>query len=307
VGLVVAGLLIGGCAGPKPSPQPSPGARDARAGVELTWWVVDELPASTPEAVAAGPAPGFSQVMAAYERRSVPVPWPTLEAWRGCGMRVISVPVGELDGLRRRLNIIGPTQQQWLGEVPRWTEAARSGALRGRATVQMDNGLLTLEPGTVRLLLRAWSAPGDTTPDASGTAGALQLEMVPQLVPPAGPGRLSLTPNGSTAAREGDGVVFSRLTLEASLTGAEALLIIPERPDAAWSGEPARDDPAPPPDGRSGKGPAPLGPAEPPAPTLGELLFENLSIAQGRRPRMILVITPNVRGEYRLTLAAAAR
>lgn len=304
--LAAIAATVSGCASRPATMTPaSPGTREVRAGIELAWWVVDEFPADTDAAKADGPMPGFSQVMSGYEKRPTPVAWRTLEAWRGCGLRVVAVPTAEVDSLRRRLNIVGPTQQQWLGEVPRWTEAARSPSLDAPTLVQMDNGPLQLDPGTVRLLLRAWAAPGPMPegPPADGarTSTVLQLEIVPQVVPRPTPGVLGLSLH-ARPQREREGVVFSRLTLEASLAGDESLLILPERPEAEWSGE---SESAAATDSTGVFAGAPrFGPPEPPLRTLGDLLMGELSIARGRKPRMILVLTPSVPGEYRLTLVA---
>lgn len=288
--VLAAGGLTGCSSAPKPVPA-SPDSRSQQSGLELTWWLVEELPQSD----AAGLAPSLTQVLAEYEKHASPIPWRTLETWRACGMRVLSVPATELDALRSRLHITAPLQQQWLGEVPRWTQAAQA-AVAGGSTVRLDNGPLTLEPGTLRLLVRAWTAPARLVgPQAAGEPAVLQLEMVPQFVP---------RPDESFAAqlhraeevrptREQEGVAFTRLSLQATLTGDDALIIVPEAPEIAWTAPEPKEDAAEAP-------PSLLGPPVPATPTLGEVLLSGRDSPEQRRTRMILVLTPAVPPEYRL-------
>jgi hypothetical protein len=249
--------------------------RGAAPGVELAWWIVDE----------GGPGtPALNAALEPYAKRPVPVPWQTVDLWHANGLRLLAVPVGEADALRAKVHLVGPLQSQWLGQATKWTEIARGPRVDGPFTLALDNGPLTLRRGDLRLLLRCWVAPARSVEDAAAPAprGALQVEIVPQFVPDAPPPTLSL-PGGAPA----DGprpLTLSRLTLETSLLGDEALLIVPE-------GE-AMLDPAP----IAGK----KGPADAALPTLGETLLAPSNPSLNRRARVILVLVPVAPAGYRL-------
>ncbi|MDX2131972.1 MAG: hypothetical protein SFY69_07970 [Planctomycetota bacterium] len=292
--LACAGLGLGGCASrERPDPVLSAGSQAETAGVEVSWWLVEEQPA-------APGAPSAREVFASLERRTPPIDWRALEVWRANGMRVLAVPAAELSRVRAQLGVSGPAQSQWLGEVTVWTEVARSPEGR-RSTVWLDNGALTLRDGRLSLALRCWFAPDRPTDGAASTQpGVLEVELVPRFVPaaddatrlrapaPRGGGEADGTPGVAGAAP----IVFDRLRLGASMRGGDALLVVAEAPETDWQGPP----------GNAGEpGARPLGPPVPGAPTLGEHLLGSAgSAGSGRRTRLVLVITPSVPGVFRM-------
>jgi hypothetical protein len=268
------------------------GGQLAAPGVRVIVAQVDDLPSTGSEAAREGPVPSLAMLLAKYENEPSLVNSSTVKAWRGCGLRIVTVPKADVDALQKSLNVVGPLENRWLGEVPQWVEVAHSPEIALPVTMRLDNGPLTVSQGTLRLLLRAWIAPvaGD-----EATRGVLQLEMVPDFNPPREQNALIF----NTVDRvEAAPIPFWRLQLQAALDGDQALLIVPEEPDVNWgNGEsPAAADAKP---GVMPKPKDPLGPSAPPAPTLGELLLDRMQ-TNGRRTRTVMLLTAQVPGEYRL-------
>lgn len=203
------------------------------------------------------------------------------EAWRSCGLRVIEVPVEELPGLHARL-ATGPEQRMWLGQTVQWSPAY-SAAETGRSTgVRMPEGELLLEPGVLRLLVRAWVERGVSAGGAGG-AGAewrrLRVDVLPQNRERF-EGALTLDPVDPTKPLE-TGLVFERLRSTWMSDGSRALLLAPAPPEEDWQAlarvvGPLED------------GGVRVGPFGAPLPTLGESL-----LGTGREGfRIVLVLIP---------------
>jgi hypothetical protein len=294
---------VAGCAHHKPKPPPtSAGERGPAVGIDLCWFIVDDDPfddnLKTGEARRAFPANSrpLAEVMSEYANRVIPVTPATRALWRANGLRLISVPRREFDRVKDSLRLVGAVQQQQVGESARWLDVAPSPSWADNESVMMDDGPVTLGPGRLRVLLRCWAAPASTLANAEisadparrletgAVAGAIQLEMVPQHVGKASREDIAalLKPKPRI---EDEGVMFSRLLLEASLTNDDLLLVVPERPDAEWrpQGGVASDAP----------GAHPMGPAVPSAPTLGELMLTDQASGGHRNARMVLVIAPS--------------
>jgi len=278
---ILAALLavVGGCASApatRESPAVSPGARAQETGLEVSWWVIDDAPA--------GETPA-REVFAELAQRSVPVAWTTVDAWRANGLRLYSVPVGEVDALRARFHLAGPTQSQWLGEAPRWRDLARSQPIRAPLAIGLDDGPIVLQNGHLRLAVRCWTAPSRIQVEAGSASRVLsviQLECVPQHLPEPerAPAFVLPSPDGKRPAPP-EPFTFSRLTLSTALLGDEAIIIVPEAPEA----DPAQRT---------------LGPTPPSPPTLGEAILMDPAADRARRTRVVIVLTPNVAPEFKL-------
>jgi hypothetical protein len=283
----------------------NPGDRGRGIGLEVACWIVDDTPGRddprsgvSTRLATEGTVP-LVEALTGYMGRPVPLPEETKRAWRDNGFRVIAVPVADIDRIRGRLRLVGPVYQQWLGEVTTWSEAVKGPAWKGHQFLQMDNGPLRLDSGALRMLARAWLAPGN-----GGSAPALQVQLLPQHqdVFRAQAEAISLSSPTPRAGRESQGLVFSRLLLETALDGSDALVIVPESPGVDWS------DPAPPPvepDVADAEVPrdlsppvlidtAGIGPPIPSAPSIGEVMLTDLTSDARRGARIILVIIPNV-------------
>ncbi len=319
--------LLPGCASPAPSPKTphpaSPAVRGADSGLELRWWVLPD------------DGDVIARALAAYEDRPTPADGAGREVWRANGLRLISVPTADLPALQARFQQLrsqvlindlraagiaeadlarvaatmapaaATTQEQWLGEVPRWTDAVRGpqmGPGTGRGTViKMDVGPLALGAGRLRLLLRAWTVPTALTSDHA--AAGLRVELAPQfeqsrtipterdigLLPP--------------LAVEEQGLILSRLVLSMTLDGTESLLIVADRPDTDWAAI-ASGAPLP--------SPAPatvFGPPTPDGITLGEAMLSSDPSPRpdgtGQAPRgptkAVVVLVPRVRDRFVLS------
>jgi hypothetical protein len=299
------------CAHKKPAPTASPGERGPATGVSLYTMVIDDDPFD--DHLAVGEAPRrlarntkpMAEVLSDYANRVIPVTPATRALWRANGLRLISVPRKDLDYLKETLRLVGPVEQQGVVESVTWKPAARSPGWDQTQSVSLDDGPLPLAPGHVRLLLRCWVAPASalaTTQiasdpsrrlDSGSIAGAIQLELVPQQVSRAGRSEFAaaLEPRPTI---EAEGVILTRLLLEASLTTDDLLLIIPERPDAEW-----RTHDAPP----VVPGSHPLGPPVPTPPTLGEMMLTDMATGGHRNLRRILIIAPSPPRKYNLLAA----
>ncbi|CAG0997823.1 hypothetical protein PHYC_02677 [Phycisphaerales bacterium] len=286
---VFGALLVSGCATnsqPKSGPA-SPVVRESMPGVEISWWIVDDAPAEG--------QPPLGETLAELSKRSVPVSWETLDAWRAGGLRVLAVPMEELDATRAKVHLVGPLQSQWLGEAARWTDVARSTPASGSFTVSLDNGPITLRDGRLGLSLRCWTTP-DPAPISADPAktdrmlAVLTVEIVPRYLP-APPDETALRLPGTDTPTPAP-LPFDRLRLGAILRGDEALLIVPESPDTEWA------SPLPPPE-REPVVPH-LGPQVPAAPNLGEALLTDLGAVVGRRARVFVVIQPSVPRQFRI-------
>lgn len=188
-----------------------------------------------------------------------PVDQATLAAWRANGIEVIGVPVERIAALESVLTKVGFRQSQDMGETPKWTEVAKGPEWQGDQRLVLDNGPVTLGPGRMRMLLRTWVVPGQSTlPKASDDVevvtgvdagdgaraganaemvpGAVRVEMAPQHME-ASASRTSLADllkpqdaaQGSDGRGEGAaraGLILSRLTAAATLNGDMALLVL---------------------------------------------------------------------------------
>ncbi len=223
----------------KHTPPPvSPGERAVAEGLDAAWWIVDD---SNHDRTTFESLP---QALLPYLKRPTGLSDEEQLAWRANGLRVIAVPVDDLDALHDRLRTSGKAREQFLGIVSEWTSLGSGHPFASPWMLKLDNGPLDLPPGQVRLLCRAWIVPDepplDPSPknviDASGMAAALHLELLPQHQE-ASSTRESLAQAYGLNKRptiEGAGLTLPRLALSLNSKGKDALLIVPELPDVEW-------------------------------------------------------------------------
>jgi hypothetical protein len=220
----------------------------------------------------------------------VPVPDDLRTRWRDSGFRLVAVPVAEVDRIVGAARLVGQVQRQWLGEVPDWTDTIRGPALREPTGVSLHDGVLILQPGRLRLPIRAWIVPV-RTPDPAGAAAALHVEIAPRLDPYIPErDRLRAVVGGEPATRPR---VLTSLAATMELDGTDAILIVPDSPGDDWARPPA--PPNAPAEENHGIGPEPA-----PAPTLGELLLSAPATTQSPRLRHILTLIPHVPERFEL-------
>lgn len=291
----------------KPESDASFGDQGPGVGIEVVWWVVDDSPFD--DRLEEGQLPldvagrATRQVLAQFSGRPLPVSAEAAQRWRDNGLRLVSVPRRDVEAIRRNLRVVGPVQQQFMGEVTAWTEAARGPSWTNIQRILLDSGPLELRAGSLRLLARAWAAPGDAVlPDETArnaraaplSTGVVQLQLVPQHLPraaaPVDALRASLEPKKAKRPAD-DGLAFARLKLDMALSGREALLIVPESPDVEWNLT-SSGDPSP----AGGT----IGPTPPSEPTLGELMLTDLASGAKRGTRIIVVLIPHAPRGYQL-------
>lgn len=181
----------------------------------------------------------LAALLAPYLSEPLPFPASTIASWQSNGLRVVSVPIDQLSALATSLSTVGSPQRQWLGEPAAWTELA-AGPERRAQLIALDAERLELSPGRLRLLARAWLVPLDpaasAAPDGRPRA-ALHIELIPQhqeslrrsdAIDP------TLRITEPTLQREEEGLLFTRLSANASLLPGRALVIVPERPGVDW-------------------------------------------------------------------------
>ncbi|MFM9997227.1 MAG: hypothetical protein ACKVU4_15670 [Phycisphaerales bacterium] len=293
----------------------SPVVRGARSGLELWSWVVTDarstsgLRAPRDESGPPGPPdPGtevkpppprveivdlkydVAEVLAPYIERPVPMAAEERARWFAAGLRVVSVPLADLDRVQAHLRTAGPVQRQWLGEKPDWFDAVSGPAFSRQRQVEAPFGPATLEPGNLRLMLRCWLTPDWSGSEASsGPGAALRVELTPEHRPHAA------APASLRAAGDPRDTLMPHLAAHLLMRHEEALLIIPESPDVEWFG---------PRDARAAAQPS-IGPAPPRLPTIGELMLTaDADSGTGRRARVIIVLIPRVPDRFRLSAAA---
>ncbi len=226
-GVIALGLI--GCAS-----DPAPVALDQRDaagspavigslnGLEVRWWV------------AAGRDGEIGSILRRYESTPVPIDPAMRASWRGNGLRILGVPLDELDGLRDELRMAASVQRQWLGQVPFWTELVSGARHPVGQVIALDTERVGLSPGKLRLLTRAWTA------SVSGPAGPesrLRVELVPQNHE----SRSRTDPETMLGLRAPasnpieQGLTFERLMVSAEASQGVALMIVPEGPGVDWS------------------------------------------------------------------------
>jgi hypothetical protein len=302
---------------PAPPTLASAGERGPAIGIELQRWIIDDDPfddklttGEAPRALA-GPALPLAEVFAPYLNRPVPVEQETRDLWKSNGLRLLCVPRKDLDHIRESLRLVGPVQQQPVGESLSWMPAIRGPSWNDGQAVVLDDGPLHLGPGCLRLLMRCWLTPALANEssaiaadpkrrlESGAISGAIQIELVPQHFEPIDRSDLTAVLKPKPTQDE-QGFLFSRLLLEASFSADDALLIIPERPDTEWrSKKQAQSADAP--------ANAALGPPMPGAPTLGDVMLTDLPAGGHRNIRFVLVVAPNPPRRFQLLAGAEPR
>jgi hypothetical protein len=306
--------------------QASPAVWGAERGLELWSWTVADArqPAFTPAATSAAslgddtppPQPAYTIIdprlsielaVLPYTDRPVPIADDLRYRLHAAGFRIVAVPVADLPALQSNLRLVAPTQKQWLGEIPLWTDLVSGPTFHFPRTIAIDNtplGSTThLQPGRLRLLGRAWTVPLPTADNPQ--AAAMRLELVPQHEPQLSDHQRLLAGISNTRT-EAEGRLFPGLAVGAYLRGEDALILIPDSPHSDWSSPPPPPLPAPtPPEGNN--------PADPPDaphdfqadsainwPTLGEAMLAAPARGTTPRTRAVLVLIPHIPSRFEL-------
>lgn len=144
------------------------------------------------------------------------------EIWADNGVLFALVPIGQLADLRSAMGVPGPLERTWWGATTTWSHLAK-GPAAGDRRVDTDLGPLSLGPGRLALVGRAWPAPGVGKP-------VLRVEFCPQFLPARAPtsdlvNRLNAADGPPDAFAQGP--VFERMMLRGSLPKGYALVVVP--------------------------------------------------------------------------------
>lgn len=231
----------------------------------------------------------FARALAPFTLEPVPIQPGLAQLWSQHGLRLVSVPITELQALSRRLGLSRSTERQWLGQATSWTEIVSAPERTQSFTIALDAERLRLPPGHLRLLTRAWIVPLTPTPlpptdqtntqrnDANTPDAGLTIELVPQhRESRTRDDRIGISLDLPTLEPGAEGLVFSRLLARMTVRAGRAFVLVPERPGVVW------DQPAP------EKPPAvePAGVSEPaaPAPKIGEVVRGKKNAPSGNVP-----------------------
>lgn len=230
--------------------------------------------------------------------------------------------------------------RQWVAPGPAWVEAVKEPGSAESRVIALHDSRFRAQPGALRLLVRCWSEPvARRSADGERAGTLMHVEFAPQSVPRVQSDAWSRSLEASTAPRTLDeqGLIFRRLIAAFRLDPGEGLVIAYEAPGVEWTTSSTKPDPGPaqaPRDESAEIQAAKLGevrldgaPSEPAAekqageepsggqflpgagsqllraPTLGELLFTGgatRASAGGVSPRIVLIVAPRVRDEFRL-------
>ncbi|MBS0189653.1 MAG: hypothetical protein U0573_09485 [Phycisphaerales bacterium] len=264
----------------------SPGAY----GLELRLWPIDNPPASLARALT-----GFDQSASPIDRKS-------FERLSASGLRALVVPASDLDEIASRLHFDGKIEKQSARERSDWSVFVAGKAWSGYVTLRTADGNLALRAGQLRLVGRAWIAPGAMGEDK--IPAVLRIELAGRHVESRDSyGKLEEILNPAVQ-RPGDlqGLALPSLGLSIELQAGQALLLIPEDPDLDWDKaarlpnyiekEPEKNEQ----EAQSQL----VGPAIPKTATLGQALLSDALTEFEPRHRAILVLVPRLPAEFRL-------
>jgi hypothetical protein len=235
------------------------------------------------------------------------------------------VPRADLAAIEAALDARPAGSELTLAQSSRWTPIAMGSPLPDPGVVRVHDGLLTLDGGRLRLLLRCYAAPWGESPDGTVPA-ALRVDLVPQHETENRPKSEFAAVLEAPRVRtiEDAGQILTSLAFESLVGPGDVLLIVPEAPNAVWRGSPsdldvespganasetpaepvgdpgplALDKPAPPlPPERIEFG---AGPKPPRPKTVGEWILTDASDLSDATRRLIVVIDPILPAEFRL-------
>ncbi|MFM9957718.1 MAG: hypothetical protein ACKVZJ_06560 [Phycisphaerales bacterium] len=243
------------------SPYAFPLVDRARGGLEVQWWVADDREGAVGSAL-------FDLADGA-----APLPAAQARALIDNGLRLVRVRLDALVALQDRLPAVRNLERTWFGGVLDYkplfigrrigTVPAASGP--GDSLVLLIDGKPErVPPGVLRLIGRAWAAPGEAG-DVLRFEAAVQLQTSSRDDAIAA---LKLKAAGPRGIVE-EGRVFSSLSIETALTPGYAYVVAPESPAAEWRGTSPRDRAR----AEAEEAPERAGPVVRPTRTIGEAMM----------------------------------
>lgn len=251
-------------------------------GLRLSSWTIDDRTATTGK----GPTPAelaFARIES-HAQRPVPLGAGAVDAWRREGVRVVAIPRSEADSLRAELKLAGPLQQQFFGEVLRWTTIHAGAESEFALLLDQPGGPLRLNAGELRLLARAFAIPGAPTDDG-GVRAAMRLDLAVQHFDPTivRPDSVDLSATRRPNIEE-QGTILRSLSTSAVLDGTDVLVILTQPREAEELTEPNETQ----------------GPLPATLPRVGDALLTDYSSLPKPHVRTILMLDPIVPTKYEL-------
>ena len=289
-------LVVASCASkPAPAPTQVPIAeQNAADGIELRLWPIEDTPGS------------LARTLAPYESTDSPIDPRTRKRLRDSGIRAIVVPTTDLDQVAAALRLRGQSETQASRDRSEWSIFVASKGWQTYATIRAASGNLVLGGGQLRLLGRAWVAPGRF--ENGATPAILRIELMGRHVEEKETSAKLEDALRPTLRRplDEDGLALPSLSASFELARDQSLLLIPEYPDADWARdarlpnyiekEPEKTAEATEADPAAG----PAGPLPPDVPTLGHALLSDALFGLRPKRRAILVLVPRLPTEFRL-------
>lgn len=287
----------------------APPSAQGEPGLEIVVWTCDD----TQFAV--------GRLLAPYLDQPVPMAEADRAAWRALGLRVVAVPVSQVDALIAASRPITPVQRQRFGLLAWWTPVVRGPALPG-SVPGPDARLIKTDGGRARLIARTWTEPDlstGTLRDVVRADLAIQVESRSRPLP-------DITQIESRPAITDAGLVIESSLTSFTADGRTAIVIVAEEPGVDYASLPepvARPDPlagatagpgvadsAGPPAEAAPATPAAftpsgtgIGPTPPRDRTLGEWMLSSPGVTPvagrpGQGPRKVFVVlVPNPGGQ----------
>lgn len=287
-------MVLSLSAGCSDTPPPSGRDESGNVGVVMSTWVIhepsgDRLGRTLREFAdrPVGGGPGFEAAISKL---------------RAAGLRPLLVPAQELPRVLSSLDGEWDRHGSVLEQSARWSAALAGPRWQGSRAVRFNDGAVTLGPGRLRLLMRSWIAPGellDAVPDPT-FAAAVRVAMVLQHEePPRQPDTAFALRPAQLRRIEDDGQIFASLSLEITIARGQALLLIPELPDADWKAI-SDGDPGPINDAELERAQAIVGPPKAQIRSVGEYLLSDATDLRRWTRRTILVFTGQAPERYEL-------
>lgn len=284
--------LAAGCAGDGRDAQrramsyAEPAVVGAEAGLEVQVWIVED------------DALGFAYALADHEQRARGVPDGVASVWRANGIRIVPVPLNELDSLRATFRRAGLSERRWHGLAGQWTPVVEGPRLGGRTALALDSGILSLNRGRLRLLGRCWLAPDlqqePEHEDDPFVRAVMRIELLPQHAEQRRRSELDAVLNPDQRPPEDEGLLFRRFLAELPARKGQAYLLVPEDPRTDWATMLKED-------ADDAEDTTDVGPLDPGLPTLGEaMLTSRVAPEDAPTRRMVVVLLPRVPDRFEL-------
>ncbi len=150
------------------------------------------------------------------------------------GLRIIAVPIAELENAMNSLVPVSTIQTESIGMLYRWSPLVTGPELPEDYT-RLDSGPLRLSQGRFRLLARAWIVPDiSSASDHDVVEARLRLELLPQHIQ-VNRRRFEHLIDPLPTTIEDAGLLFKRLKASLDIPADHAIVIVPAAPSADWS------------------------------------------------------------------------